>query len=144
MARTNERHELIICIKNSRISIEVNPEVYDDYDFKEIRRIVKGMSREIWIDKTYVAYKGSRWENAFIVEKNWYKLTQLIWETELGKNVTADEKEEIDQSIMVIGLTYLYQVLESYGYECEHIDLSYIIDSFTVEYQEDHRTSWDF
>lgn len=138
------KKEMEIILHDSRFCIEVNPEVHDDFDYKKIRDLVRGLGKNIYIDKTYVCYEGTRWKDAFINEENWYMLLELIRKTDYGNNCTERELREINECLMAIGLTYMYKLLEKYGYKPENIELSYIVDSFTAEYIESSRTTWDW
>ena len=78
---------LIIKIIGLKFDIDINEEVYDQEKRKEIRELVKELSKEIWIDKTYVDYKGTRWADAFMVEEKWYEFVDLIWNNGLDLHV---------------------------------------------------------
>ncbi len=135
---------LNITLKGMRISIEVDSDFYDDDEYVKIREIVKRMSRNIWIDRTYVCFKGNRFTDAFINEKEWKKLIKLIIDSDYGKNVTEEEEDKLAKSFVTIGICYLYSILISFGYDVSHIELEPSSLSFTASYEDDYRTSWDF
>lgn len=135
---------LIIKIIGLKFDIDINEEVYDQEKRKEIRELVKELSKEIWIDKTYVDYKGTRWADAFMVEEKWYEFVDLIWKTGFGRYADEEQLYEISQCLMIMASTYMYIELKSYGYDLDNIDLNVRPNDFRSKYTIDERTSWDF
>jgi hypothetical protein len=102
------------------------------------------MSKNIYIDKTYVHFKKTKWKDAFIKEKSWNKLCKLIVDTNFLENASEYEERCIMESIAVLSITYLYQILCKYGYDVQYIDISIKQNSeFKVIYEIDDRKSWD-
>lgn len=138
-----EHDDLVVTIDGMKFKVDVNPDVYSTTEKEKICNIVDHMSKRIVIDKTYVSYEGSRWKNAFLVEDKWYELLDLIKKTEYGKKASAEEMEEITQSLMVIGMVYIYQVLACFGYDNDEIKVDPLSEEFDSYYDVDNRKDWD-
>ena len=139
------RPSLIINLLNLKCSVDINHNFYNKRQIKEIKNIISLLSKDIWIDKTYVSYRKTKYSDAFIKEKSWYDLCQLIIDTDLGTSCSKYEKMEIVDSLLVIVITYLYSCLCKYGYDVQYIEISFKQSSkFKVKYELDNRTSWNY
>lgn len=140
-----EKPNLIINIINLKCKINVNEDIYTNEDKIKIEKIVNSLSKNIWIDRTYVDFKRNRWKDSFIVENKWYELCKLIIKTKSGKNGTKKDNEEISNCLLLLSLTYLYSIIEKYGYDPENIDIYFTKRTkFKCMYELDERTSWNF
>lgn len=45
---------------------------------EEIKNAVKHLSREMWIDKSYVEFKENKHEDTFMLEAGWNELCALV------------------------------------------------------------------
>ena len=103
------------------------------------------MSRSIWIDKTYVDFKGNHFKDAFIVESEWYKLLEAIREQLSGKKLSKKKIDYIRGSLMTVAMFYLYGILDKYDYDTSYINI--VIDesceNFHAKYFKDTRTNWE-
>ena len=63
--------DIEITISYANVKAYVYDEIFDDDEADKIQKAVIAFSREISIDKTYVAYKGTKYENTFLTEKGW-------------------------------------------------------------------------
>ncbi len=142
--KNDMQNNLIINISNLKCNITINKFIYSKDEVDEIKYIIKSLCKNIWIDKTYVQYKGSRWNDAFIKEKSWYKLCNLIIDTDFGQKCSFYEDRFITESILVLSRTYLYSMLCKYGYDAQYIILDIKDNSkFKVVYEMDNRKRWD-
>jgi hypothetical protein len=141
----SDKPTLIIHIIDLKCDVEVNPYNYSKEDAKHIEYIVKNLAQNIWIDKTYVNFKGNRWKDAFIYEDKWYDLIRTIIKTDFCRKASLMDKEIIGASILVLALTYLNKMLEKYGYDPEDVDISFESNKkLNIEYLEDTQTDWRF
>lgn len=53
----------------------------ETFNEDEARAALTSMAEKICIDKTYVAFKGTKFKNVFIREDGWNQLCDLIWKT---------------------------------------------------------------
>lgn len=133
-----------ICVSNLKFLVDVNPDMYSETEHNEIWDIVDHMSKEIWIDKTYVVFKGSIWKDAYIDEKRWYELIEMIKPQLFGKKITQKNKDTITIAILAIVINYMYNILEKYGYSIDDIDICVSKGSdMRVAYYNDTRTTWE-
>jgi hypothetical protein len=139
-----KENNLIITISNLKFAITIDKFIYSKEEINKIKYIIQALSKNIWIDKTYVRYKGSRWKDAFIQEKSWYKLCNLIIDTDFGQKCSFYEDRFITESLIVVSITYLYSILCKYGYDVQYIILDVKDNSkFKVTYEMDNRKRWD-
>lgn len=139
-----EKPTMTIHIKDLECIVDANPYVYTEDEIEHIKDLVVSLAEDIWIDKTYVAFEGNRWKDAFIVEKRWYNLMKLILRTNFGKKAGKMSEEVITESLLVLAMAYLYQMASKYGYDPEDIDISFKPKSkLDVEYFEDTRADWN-
>lgn len=136
---------LKLTIQNFKCDVEVNPEVYDEDDKKRLKNIINRMSKTIWLDKTYVCFKGNRWKDAFIVEDKWYEFIKLIIKTDFGRTGSIEDTDTITEAIAALVLGYLYGVASKYDFSIEDIEITPKKKvKFIAEYEEDKRTDWRF
>lgn len=137
--------ELIINIQNLEVDFDVDPDIISEDDCCEIARILNYMSESIWIDKTYVDFKGNHFKDAFIVETEWYKLLEAIREQLSGKKISKTKLDYIRGSLMTISLFYLYNILDKYGYDPNYINIyvNKTCKKFNTQYLNDTRTNWE-
>ena len=146
----NENLELIMNIKGFKFDVALSDEYESDdglisardYE-KKIKDAANLLGQDIWIDKTYVDFKGTRWQDAFIMESGWKDLIKMLQETEFGEKEDKDTEKYIQGAIIAIVITYMYTTLEKMGYSSEDFTLSQSDDTeFSVAYIEDTRKEW--
>lgn len=140
-----EKPNIVINISNLKCIVDANPGEYSDDEVERIQGIVDTMSRDIWIDRTYVAFRGNRWKDAFINEDMWYKFAKAVIKTDFGMKGSCKTREFVEEGTLVIALTYLYDVVMKYGYSPEDIEISVKRRStYRTAYAEDDRNDWRF
>lgn len=140
-----EFKDLEINIEDLDVDFDVDPEVITEDQCCHITKILEEMSRSIWIDKTYVDFKGNHFKDAFIVESEWYKLLEAIREQLSGKKLSKKKIDYIRGSLMTVAMFYLYGILDKYGYDPNYINI-YVdetCENFHARYFKDTRTSWE-
>lgn len=131
--------------KNVKFSVDVDEDIYDDNDKKEISRIVNGVSKEICIDKSYVDFDENKHNDTFIELDGWNKLCKLVKKTKFGKNATPSQDEELDEAFKLLAYAYVYSILEKYGYDISCIQLSFKDNSsFRAIFLEDTVDEWKY
>lgn len=135
---------LLIDIDNIKITTDIDNYIYTKDECNEIKNIVKKLSKHIYIDKTYVKFRGSRWKDAFIKEKSWNKLCNVIIDTNMTQNTSPYEERFITESLVAISISYMYSLLCKYNYDINYICLDVKNNSkFKVSYMIDKRQKWD-
>lgn len=110
------------------------------------------MSKNIQIDKSYVDFENTNYEDVFIYEEGWNALCTLAKETNFGIHATRVEKELLQESYSLMILGYLYSVLEIYGYTSEGILLEIIpkttflikVSEVPYPYWKDYPGKWQY
>lgn len=129
--------KLLLVFKYAKIFTDANPEIYDEQQQKIIQKIANEASKEIYIDKTYVAYKDSKYEKTFISEEGWNALYDLICMTKFGKQVSNDQNQLMQDSYKAIIVQYVYQFLEDMGYDISNIFVDILSNTkFMVQIRE--------
>lgn len=120
-------------------------------ELKHITNIVNHLSKNIFIDKTYVKFEGNRWKDAYIVEDKWYELIKIIVGSNLGRNkygkISAKEcSGVILESVILLSIEYMYRTLANMGFDTDLfvIDIKQHKHNFGVEYEFDSRDDWRF
>ena len=140
-----ERPNIVINISNLKCTIDVNPVEYSEEEAERLRTIIDTMSRDIWIDRTYVAFRGNRWKDAFINEDMWYRFTKSVIKTNFGTRGGGKTIEFVEEETLIIALTYLYGIAEKYGFSPEDIEIDVKKRStYKTSYIEDTRKDWRF
>jgi len=69
--------DLVFVFKDVDLRMEFHGEI--DFDEESARRDLLFMAQDIRIDKTYVAFKGTKYENVFLKEEGWNQLSKYVW-----------------------------------------------------------------
>lgn len=150
--KSNKFYQCDLDFKDLEINIEdldvdfiVDPDEITKDQCCQIAKILEQMSKSIWIDKTYVDFKGNHFKDAFIVESEWYKLLEAIREQLAGKKLSKKKINYIRGSLMTIAMFYLYSILYKYGYNPNYINIfvDKSCDKFHANYIKDTRTNWE-
>ena len=147
MARKNkksEHHDYILTFKNMCIDCRLDFDMFSQQERQDILNILRIMSREISIDKSYVQYKGTKYTKTFISESGWVELCSLLSQTHLGKKTTKHQMLELTESYIAMAICYLYQIFEDFGYDTSEIFLEFRDGSyFNTEIVEDKIREWE-
>lgn len=131
---------LSFSISCTAIDVEVNPAIYSNDDIRKIREIVDHMKDHVYIDKTYVSFKGTRWNDVFIVEDRWHKFCKLVVDTHFGKDSGKKINDFILGTLEALVEAYLFTVLMEYGYDPEFIELVFPEEcEISADYELDDR-----
>lgn len=66
----------------------------------------------IVIDKSYVAYDGTKYEKCFIREQGWNELLKLMQQTDYGKNATTKQNTILNAAYNLLMSNYVIEVLD--------------------------------
>lgn len=135
--------EFVYAFKYVCVDCSLNPEVYDDGDRKKAFEILKELSGEIWIDKTYVDFKGTRFEKTFLQEDGWNALKNLVVDTKFGKKCTKAQRAMMDKAYRQMIPGYLEMVFRDIGWDVDNMAFE-VADrtGFQVEYHKDVAEEW--
>ncbi len=134
---------LLFIIRHAVLDVEVNPDVYNDDDKTQIHMIANEMANNIYVDKSYVQFKGNKHEDTFMLEEGWKQFCKLAIDTNFNKNWTIQKDRLLFETYQVLIVAYIEEILKKYGYDCEHIQLEVAEgSSFEVEVYFDHVQDW--
>lgn len=131
--------DLLLVFKHAQLKVSVDPEEYDKETEERLSRIVNCAADEIYIDKTYVDFKGTKYEKTFLTEDGWKNLKDLVEKTKYGRNATVEDSKLLKECYKAIVSQYSYQLLLDLGYDIQSIDVE-VLDEFPfmVEFREDN------
>lgn len=115
--------DIDIIMEDVPIKCIVNGDVYSNEDADEIDNIISAFSREIHIDKTYVDFKGTKYEKTFLTEDGWNDLLKLLRKRLAGRESKKDAIM-IVKICGIIALKYIETCISEYGYDVSDIKLS--------------------
>lgn len=114
---------LRLTFKYANVTVDCNPEVYDDNETKKLQQIVSHLAKEIVIDYSYVQHKKTKYEKTFVTEKGWKSLCTALNKTDLGNSCTKEDNAIIDAAYSMLIIQYLYQTLDDLGYDVANLHL---------------------
>lgn len=136
-------YDLIFTFEYICINFEVNEDVYDEDDKKEIKNILKCITKKIIIDKSYVEFKENKHCDTFITENGWNKLCKLVIDTK--KKCTKSQNEEKNAAYIMLFLSYIYLFFENLGYDTESLYFEPAGDTyFMVSFEKDTINEWKY
>ena len=97
--------ELEITIEGLCVDFDVDPEVITEEQCCQIAKIIEQMSKSIWIDKTYVDFKGNHFKDA--IRNSMPKVVSFVGQTaNILLSIVAS----------MITLLYMFFILLDYEY----------------------------
>lgn len=92
----------------------------ETFDENEARAALISMAEKICIDKTYVAFKGTKFKNVFIREEGWNQLRDFVWKARRRRNATDHlVLRKAFESMIVAYMEYAANLL---GYDPQKIE----------------------
>lgn len=141
--KKDNNFELLVVFRNVDVNIIVDSDMYDEEESDKIVKIVEIASKNIYIDKSYVAYEGTKYEKTFFKEAGWNEFKKLLEKTGFGKKCTVRDKIEIGAVYAIMIQCYLYQFLEDFGYDSSGICIELEEGTkYNVEVYKDETTGW--
>lgn len=142
MKRKPGRKNYIIRFMNINMDFDVLNDDLTDEQIEDIELIVSTMSKDIWIDMTYVDFRGNNYKSKFIKEKTWNLYMDVIDEYISSKNRSKRVMRAIREFNVQVVFEYMYDILDKYNYGYDDVEL-YIDqtdEKAYTEYYIDNRT----
>lgn len=79
------------------------------------------IAEEIWIDKTYVKFKGNKYKNTFLKEDGWNSLLSYVWKVN-KKNANIMDQIILRKAFESMILAYMDHILDLLNYDPNLID----------------------
>ena len=141
---TSTHKDYILTFRNMCIDCRLDFDEFSETDRIEILDILKTMSKEISIDRSYVDYTGTKYTKTFISESGWNELCDILSKTQLGKRTTRRQALELTESYIAMAICYLYQIFEDFGYDTTGMSLEFRDRSyFDIDIKEDNIREWE-
>lgn len=123
--------DISFVIIGMKFTVSFEEGFFDNNEQKEIIDFINRMSREMYIDSSYVDKKGTKYSSVFMLEDGWNALCDLIKDSKYGKYIHPNSQETLIEAFCMMGKCYMYECL-SLAYDFTHImievDPSYEFD----------------
>lgn len=137
--------DLMFEFDNVKMFVIANPATYDDDDVAKIEELVNSMSRKIYIDKSYVDFPENKHQDVFLELEGWDNVCKLLKRTKYGKITTDSADSLLHEAFKMMVLTYMYDVLEKFGYDIDDIALDVLNDfGIAVKFYIDIIQEWKY
>ncbi len=117
---------------------------YTEKEQKEIKDLVFEIGNHIFIDKSYVDFKGSKYEKTFMREQGWNELCALLQKTKLGKYATKVENSTLMICYTMMIQCYVYIFLDDLGIDVNNLCVELAENTgFLTHVEEDTSKAWE-
>jgi hypothetical protein len=106
--------DLIFVISNFELDI-IFSNKNKTIDEVEAWENLQHMAKEIWIDKTYVKFKGNKYKNTFLREDGWNLLLSYVWKTNKKNNIM--DQIILRKAFESMILAYMDHILNLFNYD---------------------------
>ena len=94
-----------------KFDVEFQENVFTEDEERDIRNYIDEMSREIYIDKTYVECKENLRKSTFMIESGWNALQDLMLDSKYCKYLDAAGIYTVIDAFSTMGRCYMYECL---------------------------------
>ena len=135
--------ELVYVFKGVSMLCSVNSDVYDGDGLKAALDQLDVIAREIWIDKTYVDFEGTKFKKTFLLEGGWNELRDLVKATDYGADCTRTQTANMDAAFRAMIIGYVDMAFAELGWDVENMAFDVAENAkFRVEYHKDVGEEW--
>lgn len=137
--------DLIITLKYVVMSVDVDPEFYDDATHYKMTCLANDLANEIMIDKSYVDFKENKHQDTFITSDGWTKLCRLVCDLYLNNRKVQNSKEILTQAYAEMSAAYINLCLRTFGYDDDHFAVEMVPGSrFLADISRDTVQEWKY
>ena len=111
--------ELVFCFSGFRLNIDFDNDD-DYYNEDDIISSLQDCAKEIWIDKTYVNFSGTKYKNVFLKEDGWNILRTYVWQIFNKRNKKCHEILRTAFESMIV--SYMEHIASLMGLDPNTID----------------------
>lgn len=112
--------DLIFTLKYVVMSVDVDPEFYDDDAHFQMTGLANDLANEIVIDKSYVDFKENKHQDTFITSDGWTKLCRLVCDLQFNHKRVQNSEEILTYAYAEMSAAYISICLQILGYDCDH------------------------
>lgn len=122
--RVEDTPDLVFHFIDPPLDVEFDPDFFNKEEQSRIKNLVKELKQSIWIDKTYVDFKGTNYDDAFLNENGWKSLCNLLVISDFGKSLNEANQGQIAETYCAMLLCYMHgELSKNYGVSKEHISI---------------------
>ena len=126
---------------NVQFACSLSPVMYESEDAADAMAVLDALGDEGFsVDKTFVRFKGTRFEKTFMREDGWNALRELVSETR--ENRTPAREVIYDMAFRKIMVGYAYMMFQEMGWDTSGIELSVKSGDYDVECRPDTYEEW--
>lgn len=104
--------ELEYIMLDVKFDVEFDPEFFDEKEQEELKQYINIMSKRIYIDKSYVEFKGNKRKSTFMLEEGWDALKHDVVVTNFCKRpMPSTENAALVDAFSTIARCYIYECL---------------------------------
>jgi len=135
--------EIVYVFRHVCVDCSLNPDVYGEDEKQKALLILRELTKEIWIDKTYVEFKGTKFEKTFLLEEGWNALRDLVVDTDFGQKCTKRQRGMMDRTFRSMLPGYFEMMFADLGWDVDNMDFEIADDTpLDVEYMKDTAEEW--
>lgn len=118
-----EGDDVVFVFSGFKLNIEF---FVDDEGFDEgkARAELESMAESVWIDRTYVAFKGTKFKNVFLKEKGWDELVDYVWSARKKRGAGWESQMVMRRSFEEMIAAYMDHAAHLLGYDPSRIEFS--------------------
>lgn len=110
----------------------------------EINYAVSVLSREIYLDKSYVIFPENKHSQRYVTEEDWNSVVEIVKRSDFCKKITKLDCLKLQKIYMNFIITYIYSCLQLYGYDIYELGIKFEKTNFIVEFYYDDVQEWKY
>ena len=143
-AKSIQPRDYVFEFKHVKFKVSFEQGVYSDEEAKEIENLIEEIGDHIYIDKSYVDYKGTKYEKNFMREQGWNELCELVTKTNFGLNATKLENQTLLFCFTMMIQCYVYLFLDDLDIDINNVYLEVADNTrFLSHIVIDKTNSWE-
>lgn len=140
--KNKDNFDIVFEFKNAEFFVTVDPDMYNDIDLAEIEYIVNHMSKDIWIDKSYVDFPENKHKDVFLGLDGWENVCKLVRRTKYGKLSPKLADGILFEAFQLMMTAYMYDILEKFDYDISGINLDVLNKGIETYFYKDGIQEW--
>lgn len=152
LKKSNRKLDLVFHFVDPEIEVLLEDGCFDSETAKELKTLIDGLKKSIWIDKTYVGFEDSKYSDVFLTEEGWQALCEMLLATKFGETMHPKNQEQVVEAYSIMIICYLYSELAKRGWSHEHIamrpkddediEAEIYLDQTPLDSWKDYRGKW--
>ena len=143
MAFVSSAFDLEFVLKGIEFDVEFDDEYFDEDEKKQLLDFISNMSKNIYIDKSYVECNGNKHTDVFMLEDGWNALCDLVIDSRYCKYLHHISQSSLIEAFCTMARCYMYELLCKITDKTCHIAITVKDDcDFDVIVYKDDSKEW--